>query len=267
MSSVINVLKDTIRFIFYRYFNKLFYTNNIKINYDLNKNDKDLLIELKKKGYKIIENFLSKQECESIVNEIDKFCKNRSDEVTLLGGFDKRIYGFNYASKKVNKILNNQRLINILGKYADSKKLTFSYTLGQKTEFAKNNTGSGLGWHIDHTVLKYPKAMIYLEDVDENNGPFQYIEGTNNFINKILIRLKNNFDFGKGKFTNDQVAEIIKKNNYNLKTFCKKAGTLILFDGNGIHRGSPLNFNKRYSLTNYYYFSTTGGDNFPMIKK
>ena len=115
--------------------------------------------------------------------------------------------------------------------------------------------------------LKYPKAMIYLEDVDENNGPFQYIEGTNNFINKVLIRLKNNFDFGKGKFTNDQVAEIIKKNNYNLKTFCKKAGTLILFDGNGIHRGSPLNFNKRYSLTNYYYFSTTGGDNFPMIKK
>tara|TARA_A100001035_G_scaffold34185_1_gene22852 strand:- start:736 stop:1539 length:804 start_codon:yes stop_codon:yes gene_type:complete len=267
MFALINVIKDILRFIYYRFFNKLFYTNKLEVNYTISEEDNSIFKEIQQNGYSIIDNFISKDECNSIIQEIDLFCDNRFDEVTLFEGFDNRIYGLNKASTKVNSFLNNERLVNILGKYAENKKLTFSFTLGQKTIFKEKNSGSGLGWHIDHTVLKYPKALVYLVDVNKDNGPFQYIKGTNKLINKILIRLKNNYNFDKGKFTNHQVEEIIKKNNYYLKTFCLKAGTLILFDGNGIHRGSPLNLDKRYSLTNYYYFSTTGGNNFPMIKK
>ncbi len=267
MFSLINVIKDILRFIYYRFFYRLFYTDKSKVYYNISKEDKEILKEIQQNGYSIIDNFLSKEECSSIIDEINLFCETRFEDVTLFEDFDSRIYGFNKASTKVDSFLKNQRLINILGKYAENKKLTFSFTLGQKTNFKKNNPGSGLGWHIDHTVLKYPKALIYLADVNLDNGPFQYVKGTNKLINKILIRLKNNYNFDKGKFTNEQVEEIIKKNNYILKTFCLKAGSLILFDGNGIHRGSPLNLAKRFSLTNYYYFSTTGGDNFPMIKK
>ena len=266
MRSYYNLLYDILRFIYYKFFNKSYYKDQKTIDNFHTKEERLILEDLKKKGYAVIENFYSKEQCDKIVNEIELFCTTRSSEITNFKEFDNRIYGFNYASKNVELFLNNKKLIRILQTYS-GKKLTYSFTLGQKTIYKENNPGSGLGWHLDHSIIKYPKALLYLIDVDKKNGPFQYIEATNRFSNKIQIRLKNNLDFNQGKFSDDEINNILKKNNFNLKTFSLKAGSLILFDGNGIHRGAPIVKNLRYSLTNYYYFNVKGGDDFPIINK
>ncbi len=204
-------LKNILSFSYYNFFYKPYYKDNKKFNYLLNSKNQNLLKKLKKDGYVIIENFFSKKECNKIKYEIDLFCKKRTSEVHLAGGYDARIYGFNLASKKAKSFLKNKNIINILGGYCNNNKLIHSLTLGQKTIFKKNNLGSGAGWHVDHTILKYPKAMIYLVDVNEKNGPLQYIKGSNKFLKKIKISLMNKYDISKNKFSNKEVANIIKK--------------------------------------------------------
>ena len=138
--------------------------------------------------------------------------------------------------------------------------------MANKVIFKKNNLGSGQGWHKDN-IARQLKFMIYLNDVNQDNGPFQYLRATNRVLSKIRIRIKNNLEFDRRWYSENEINNILLKNNFELKTFSFKAGTLILFDGNGIHRGSPILKNSRYSLTNYYYFNVKGGHDFPIINK
>jgi len=173
--------KDIVAFIYYKLFYKPFYKGNKKFNYILDNKNQKKLSELKKNGYVVIENFLSKKECDQIKNEIDLFCQKRAKEVFAMGGYDQRIYGLNLISKKAKIFLRNKNIKNILGKYANNNELTFSFTLGQKTICKKNNTGSGAGWHIDHTILKYPKAMLYLVTLMRVMDPFNILKELTNF--------------------------------------------------------------------------------------
>ena len=80
---------DILRFIYYRFFNKLFYTNKLEVNYTISEEDNSIFKEIQQNGYSIIDNFISKDECNSIIQEIDLFCDNRFDEVTLFEGFER----------------------------------------------------------------------------------------------------------------------------------------------------------------------------------
>ena len=48
---------------------------------------------------------------------------------------------------------------------------------------------SGGGWHRDHHFELF-KVMVYLSDVDKNNGPFSYIE--NYTENKKILHERSN---------------------------------------------------------------------------
>ena len=145
-------------------------------------------------------------------------------------------------NKKLNQIINNYDIL-----FKNKK----SFVLGAKLIANDHRMGSGGGeWHKDRTNRKYKycKAFVYLNDVDENNGPFQYIKGSHK--GSFLIRnfIKKNFGFDKKNFSDDE----INNNFYNdIVTFKKPKGTVIIFDGTGIHRGKPIEKNIRYTLTNY----------------
>lgn len=262
-------LIDVFRFSFYKIKNQLLFQLRFKLKNTkraANNTNRDILEEIRVKGYSISENFFSKSECNFFIELIENFILKNSKEVSLFHDFDHRIYGAEIIHEKINFFLNNTNIINLFSVYTSTGDLRRSMTLAQKTIYKKDNPGSGLGWHVDHTIIKYPKAMVYLCDVTQKNGAFQYIEKTHKFYEKVKIRLKNNLEFSKNFFTNQEVEGLVNKNNYICKTIEAKAGTVIYFDGNGIHRGSPLEMGSRYSLTNYYYFGVPGGDNFPLIK-
>ena len=84
-------------------------------------------------------------------------------------------------------------------------------------EFVENNVGSGGGWHRDNTILKYPKAMIYLSDVNDSNGCFEYIKGTHNIKGIINLLFKKNIKPDQGTFSNDEII-----NNFNDNNLFKK---------------------------------------------
>ena len=48
------------------------------------------------------------------------------------------------------------------------------YVMANKVIYKDYNLGSGQGWHKDN-IARQLKFMIYLNDVDSENGPFQYL--------------------------------------------------------------------------------------------
>lgn len=256
----INKFLDIIRFLKYTY---------KQVNYIFKKNEfkdiTDLSDQLSFNGCVKFENFLTKELCEKIRNSVNNFIATNSDKVVLLSGFDYRIYSFNKAMIDVQVFLENELLKKILSNYL-KEKLKFSFTLAQKTIYRENNQGSGGGWHRDNTIYKYPKALVYLSDVTEKNGCFQYIKKTHKIKSIIELIINYNIESSKTLFKDLEIEKKFSSDRkYTIEKFPGKAGTMILFDGRGIHRGSPLEAGERFSLTNYYYFQP-GGKDFAHIK-
>ena len=82
-----------------------------------------------------------------------------------------------------------------------------------------------------------------------NNGPFQIIPSSSQLSKILKIDNKN---YCKLRYENSEINEYLK-NGEKLKTIIGQAGTMILFDGSNLHRGSPIEDGLRYSLTNYYF--------------
>ena len=124
--------------------------------------------------------------------------------------------------------------------------------MAAKMPATPGNLGSGEGWHRDASLRQF-KSIIYLSDVSEKNGPFQFIEGSH----KLRTILKDIWDgrlgYMQNRIRDDQISAILLKNPSRLKTYTANAGTLILVDTSSIHRGMPISEGVRFGLTNYFF--------------
>lgn len=96
-------------------------------------------------------------------------------------------------------------------------------------------------WHIDPEDRKVLKVIIYLNDVDEKNGPFEYIPQV--FSSKITSALK----YSHGYIQDKTMEKVISPSYFK---YCKGvAGTVILASTGGIfHRGKMPISSDRYTL-------------------
>ena len=96
-------------------------------------------------------------------------------------------------------------------------------------QFSEGNLGSGSGWHRDSLGFQF-KAMVYLNDVDESTGPFEYYTSSHRKLYKLKNYFNNIADGFKDivRYKDSKVSELLKKKS--LVTFCAPAGTLILFN-------------------------------------
>jgi hypothetical protein len=102
-------------------------------------------------------------------------------------------------------------------------------------------------FHVDAFSREF-KAFLYLEDVDQTNGPFTYIRGTHrHHWRRIGKQLGGNADGSPTSFHEDDVASLLGKE----VRLAGPAGTLILADVRGLHRGSPQIDRSRSVLVNY----------------
>ena len=89
---------------------------------------------------------------------------------------------------------------------------------------------------------------LYLDNVLEENGPFQYLKYSHKPRN-IMRYEKYGFKPKQSRFDNDVIDTIDEKP----MTMTGNKGDLILVDTRGIHRGMPIQSGTRYALTNYYF--------------
>ena len=221
----------------------------INNNPDLNDKEKFIIKQLRKKGYYVIQNFLNEDECKKIINEIDKTIKNYPNKVWRdKKNSDTRIFGAEKISENILSYFKNE-FIRKIGENYCGFKLKNVMTMANKVIFSSENTGSGDGWHKDAYCRQF-KSMIYLNHVEDINGPFQLVKNSNSFLNVIKTSINLNKSYPNTRFSNQEVNKIYRYKNR--QTITGKAGTLIFFDPSLIHRGAPLISSKRYAITNYY---------------
>src|SRR3954462_12039898 len=88
-------------------------------------------------------------------------------------------------------------------------------------------------YHVDAFIREF-KSFLYLDDVDEGNGPFAYIPGTQRSHARRIIKQLRQGSAATG-FTDEERKSVIGRE----VRLTGEAGTLILADVRGFHRGTP----------------------------
>ena len=228
----------------------------------------EIINELNSEGISIIENFYSKEFCNASINEINDAIKTRQESVVskLDEGTagDERLFKIEKVSSSALKFKNNDVLNNIF-KVLTNNNIKSCFILGGKVEFRKNQiNNSGGGWHRDSDSEQY-KSIVYLNDVDENNGPFLFIRESNKFdLKRRIIKnkksiLENLYYFIRKankyppRYSDEIVNEFLIKNKLKPIEVKAKAGTVILFNSTFLHRGKNLAKGGRFTFTNYMF--------------
>jgi hypothetical protein len=80
---------------------------------------------------------------------------------------------------------------------------------------------------MDTSVTQQFKAICYLNDADEQNGPFQYIRGRYSKGNVIRYFFNKVFKPGQYRFTEDEIFNYLSENNKAVYSVTGKAGRLV----------------------------------------
>ena len=218
-------------------------------------NDKNILDALEEKGIVVIPGYYTAEQCSALKNTVEQLLtdyKDRSwtDEV----GSDTRLYGTDLVSKEVHQFYADKYLHSIGVAYLNTNLINLT-TLANRLKYSPDNLGSGHGWHRDSLYYKQFKAIIYLSDTTEDNGPFEYLIGSHTVESMLKIINETSLDGTNDRLTEEDVNTIAGLEGIERRSFPGKAGTLILVNTLGIHRGKPIRSGYRYALTNYYYQS------------
>jgi hypothetical protein len=129
--------------------------------------------------------------------------------------------------------------------------------------------GSADEYHIDEAFYYKFKAFLYLSDVTPETAPYTYLKGSNQDASWRQERMKRMLghdiygpisadgDRGTG-FDTRQIDFLSKHYNYEPIACCGPAGTLILTDTNGIHKGTTPISGGRLMLGHYYELPRKG---------
>ncbi len=214
--------------------------------------NKDIIEQLNKDGIVIIPNYYNEAQCELLVKEVDDLILKYKDtlwEDEL--GSDKRLWGSEKLSNLFAKFHEDTFLKEIGEAYYESEVYNAT-TLTNRISYCNNNLGSGGGWHRDNGFHKQFKSIIYLSDVEIDNGPFTYLKGTHKHYNDFKGKLSGSVDKYESRLGEDFINKVVEL-GYDKQTYTANRGTLILVDTKGIHRGNPLLSGSRYAMFNYFY--------------
>ena len=227
-------------------------------DYFIKKKSKEIK-DYENKGYALIENFLTNEDYLKVKNEFEKIFDKKKiarnvyeNKSEINSSIDYFLYEFedNEFNKKnfynLYKVFKSEKIIDIF-KSAERKN---NITLFMRLErvVTKNDLKNDVNsyWHVD-TYHNTHKAWIYLDDIKKENGPFNYIVGSNRFsfqrlvweyVNSIKISFYKNFlafflDEKKSKKFEKKKIEIICNQN-----------SFMIANTHGYHRRGDASINK-----------------------
>lgn len=216
--------------------------------------EKKILDILYAKGICVLKNYFSENDIQKFNQEFERIFHERKKDIQILNkedcSNDERVFYAEKYSKFIrDKFSNNKLFDTICKKYtkAPFNKKTLINKLRYEEGKVKN---SGAGWHRDNHHCQF-KTIIYLTDVTEENGNFQWITNSNlKNIGKPPPRTKN-YDT---RFFDSTVEELIKnEDKCNLVNIIGEKGTIIIADTTYIHRGNIIKRGERRAITQYYF--------------
>jgi len=211
------------------------------------------LKSLRERGFVVIPHFYRAEHCANLRKEVDRLIRQYPD-TTLHLPDDDRVHAAERVSPMIAEFHNDPRLHRLAEAFHQAPTLNL-FTLAGRVRATPGGLGSGGGWHRDSVHQRQFKTLLYLNDVAEGEGPYQYVAGTHQPAELLRLVRSGQVRFNQSRLTDEEVRQIIQRSSgrYRLHTITGQAGTLVITDTRGIHRGQPLTHGVRYALTNYFF--------------
>lgn len=212
-----------------------------------------ILNALRADGIAVVENYWSADKCAVARDEVDRL----NDEFPAIvqqfsGGSDRRMFGVEAVSGPLNEF-HDDPFLRLVGEVLGGLSLYNFATLGARITATSANNGSGDGWHRDAHGYQF-KSILYLCDVTEDNGPFEYLPGSHKLWRAALDTTIGNLPAAPAsRYEPAAIDRMVRRFGLKRTAFPAPAGTLLLVNTSGIHRGRPLRSGMRHALTNYFY--------------
>ena len=145
----------------------------------------------------------------------------------------------------------SERIIHLVSSYLDYVP-QLNYVSVEKTIPTETNSGpsQSQNWHRDPEEKKMIKVFIYLNDVNENNGPFIYIKRSQPTGKSPLSRFApQKLPYGSYP---EEKSVLAKVDISDLVTATGTAGTVVFCDTAGLHRGGLSFLGNRIMATGFY---------------
>jgi len=203
-------------------------------------------------GVHVVEGFLSPAQCADLRTAMDRLMNDYPNALQVdPEGADRRLFLGATPPEPLAAIYGDARLHQMATAVLGGGVINLATLVG-RIAAVPGNRGSGGGWHRDSFTNQF-KAIVYLNDVDASGGPFQFVRGSHRLGAMIQDRRVAGMSVSQSRVDDSQIAKLVAQQPDRLLTLTGKAGTVILADTTGLHRGMPIVAGTRYALTNYYY--------------
>ena len=232
-----------------------FENSNENLFVRLNEKINNISNDLKNKGIYIYPQLLTIEKCHKIIDCLNhKIYFNRQLDVFKsinLYESQKNIWWLHDYNDLLNidliqHILSSSYLLNIAQKYFGCKPIIHNFNFWVSYP---GNLESTQKFHQDFDDIRFLKVFIYLNDVTSKNGPHCYVESS---LKKAHTIIPNENKLSE-RLTDEFVEEHFADDILYIKG---KAGTIIIEDTHGIHKGTHVKKGKRFLLQILYGCST-----------
>ena len=215
-----------------------------------------VLADMRRDGYAVVENYWQREDALALRDRLEAYLADGEDrdfeEGAWLRFWDdrahdqgvRRIYHVEKLVPELAALRFDPFILEIASAYYGVPFRSGVLVFQHNTQTNENTRF----YHVDAFIREF-KSFIYLDDVDEGNGPFAYLRGTQrNHLMRLRKQIVGN---GTGdsptSFHEDDVRSLMDREDH----ICGSAGTLILADVRGLHRGTPQADRSRSVLVNY----------------
>ena len=143
-----------------------------------------ILDNLKEAGICVIEDYFSPEFCDQAVKDMEdglvRFKSKIQSESKEGTSGDERLFKMENHYDTAKEFANDPLLLEVGSEYYGYP-LISHFVLGGKVQARDNQiVNSGGGWHRDNR-MKQIKTLVYLSDVEDENGPYLFLPSSNTF--------------------------------------------------------------------------------------
>jgi hypothetical protein len=212
---------------------------------------------LRESGALLIPDAYDPGRCAEIAAWIDH-CAERTDTEKNYAGTEVRIWNSERKHPLLAEFWSECNVFMSALERRDSE--AFSVLAIRNRALAANDRPSQMGrWHID-SFRRQLKIFLFLVDVTEDSGPFEYIPGTQaagfksrQLLTGVYLRPGDAFT-SRRRYArlDDGWVERIAGRGYRPQPVLCSSGTVMVVDTSAVHRARPCSVGTRYALTAYY---------------
>lgn len=218
------------------------------------KTNNEIYKETKKTGCSILDRKYDSDFCNNVIGFMDSY--SDPDVELCYGGTERRIWDAHKKNDLIKqfKSESDALLSEIYGRTIES----YTILALKNVPIPKDGTQLAGRWHID-SFREQVKVFTFLSDVEDVNGPFEFLSGShtpgfkfknvvagNYFSVKDFFGSKRKYQRLDEDFINKTVSEI------EATPLICEAGTTAIIDTSSIHRARPCLEGRRYYIAAYY---------------